>query len=99
MIPLEQQIRFLKAKILKLENSKALLKENKLQNFVIENEINHLTDLLRITLCLCDDKALQFAECEMCGGLFLVKREKQNVCSGKCRTRLYRKRKQEADHE
>lgn len=93
MISLEQQVKFLQGRILKLENSKALLKDHKMKNFVIDHEINHLTDLLKIIKYLCDDKTLQFAECEMCEGLFLVKREKQNVCSGKCRTRLYRKRK------
>lgn len=93
MISLKQQVKFIENKILKLEQNKSLLKNHKMKNFVIANEIAHLYDLLRVIKYLRDDKASRFAVCEMCGGLFLVKREKQNVCSGKCRTRLYRQNK------
>ena len=99
MIPIEQQIRFIESKIKKLNNNKALLKAHKMKSFSIDNEICYLSDLLNILKCMCNEKALQFAECEVCGSLYISKREKQAVCSGKCRTKLHRIKKQEVNHD
>lgn len=95
MIAIEQQIKFIESKIKKLNNNKALLKAHKMKSFSIDNEICYLFDLLGILKCICNEKALQFAECEVCGSLYISKREKQAVCSGKCRTRLHRERKEQ----
>ena len=99
MIPVEQQIRFLEGKIKKLENSKSLLKNHKMQNIITDQEIIHLSDLLILMKSICNAKALRFGECEVCGAFYLVKREKQAVCSGKCRTKLHRMKKQEVNHD
>lgn len=96
MIPVEQQIRFLEGKIKKLEQSKSLLKNHKMQNIITDQEIIHLSDLLTLMKSICNEKALQFGECTVCGSFFLIKRENQAVCSGTCRTRLHRMRKQQS---
>ena len=95
MIPAEQQIRFLEGKIKRLENNKSLLRTHKMENILIDNEIHHLSDLLTLMKSICNEKALHLAECEVCGSLYISKRENQAVCSGTCRTRLYRMKKQE----
>lgn len=80
---------------MRLENNKLLLKSHKMKSFSIDNEIFYLSDLLNVLKCISNAKALQFAECEVCGSLYVSKREKQAVCSGKCRTRLHRERKEQ----
>lgn len=99
MIPIEQHISFIENKILKLKGNQALAKSHKMQNFIIDNEIAYLSDLLSVLNCISNAKALQFANCEVCGDLYITKREKQAVCSGKCRIKLHRMKKQEVNHD
>ena len=99
MIPVQQQIRFLEGKIKKLEQSKSLLKNHKMQNILTDCEIVHLSELLYFMKLVCNDQSLHPRRCEACGEIYIPKVDKKNVCDDKCRVRLCRMRKKEADND
>lgn len=99
MISLEALSKFVDGRIKRVDNNILLAKRHKMETFLHEDEKSHLIDLKKVIELLCNEKALQFAECEVCGGLYINKRKKQAVCSGKCRTKLHRMKKQEVNHE
>ena len=95
MISLEALSKFMDGRIKRVDNNILLAKRHKMETFLHEDEKLHLIDLKEVIELLCNEKALQFAECEICGSLYVSKREKQAVCSGKCRTKLHRERKEQ----
>lgn len=99
MISLEALSKFVDGRIKRVDNNILLAKRHKMETFLHEIEKSHFADLKQVVDLLCNEKALQLAKCEVCGSLYVSKREKQAVCSGKCRTKLHRIKKQEVNND